>query len=533
MGALTPGNQLPVGTSIGEVPQGQPARTQYCYPVNVWRRSGGSAPSPINFEFQINAGFYLSGMIAGTYTIEGTTFVPASISETKEYTASIYINTSLIPLAFGTVKATSCTLEIVNFTGLTTLGTVSFNPSNGTITGTTGAVVSTQTELFASENQDGDQIPVLRVAFTLPLTAGDDPFLRLINVGGQVLGGGAQIEDGSMVSDYIPIIAPNTTASRPLGVLSSYLVSNSGSYRRNGGTNGANMSLILPGNTRRVWLSAAAGGGGGGAPSGTDRAGAGGSAGACVYRLRTDLPVSTSTGGVVFFQVGEGGNAGSAGTDTIFGTSIATPEWTLNGGAAGSSSGIILNPGVAGGVSDIVLAETDGFVVNADGGASEPGFTVFSYTGSVPATAPVLGLGIVSGTANTSSGTVLIEADGNTSPIGTRGWATGPTNTAVIDQDQNAGNAGTGNHQPFLRADLSDVVDTFDTLMIAGKGGSNFFAVGGKGAQKSIVGGSVETSSASATGSGPGAGGGGGVGTSTTGALAASAGNDGFILIEW
>lgn len=65
--------------------------------------------------------------------------------------------------------------------------------------------------------------------------------------------------------------------------------------------------------------------------------------------------------------------------------------------------------------------------------------------------APVLGLG-VSG-ANVASSTIKYESSGSI-PSGTRGW--GPTDIFLEDFDNSAGTAGTGNHRPNVRADLTD-----------------------------------------------------------------------------
>lgn len=68
--------------------------------------------------------------------------------------------------------------------------------------------------------------------------------------------------------------------------------------------------------------------------------------------------------------------------------------------------------------------------------------------------APVLGLGIASGTANSAAGANQVQSDGTLIASGTRGWnyaAAGFTK----DLDNSAGNAGTGNHRPDVYADLS------------------------------------------------------------------------------
>jgi len=68
-------------------------------------------------------------------------------------------------------------------------------------------------------------------------------------------------------------------------------------------------------------------------------------------------------------------------------------------------------------------------------------------------TAPVLGIGVNSGTANIAFGTAVVQADGTTIPVGARGWSS--ANVGTGDFDNSAGNAGTGNHRPNIRADLS------------------------------------------------------------------------------
>lgn len=69
-------------------------------------------------------------------------------------------------------------------------------------------------------------------------------------------------------------------------------------------------------------------------------------------------------------------------------------------------------------------------------------------------TAPVLGIGIESGTANTTSGSDFIESSG-TIPAGARIWLDSGSKFALEDSDNSAGNVGTGNHIPNIRADLS------------------------------------------------------------------------------
>lgn len=66
--------------------------------------------------------------------------------------------------------------------------------------------------------------------------------------------------------------------------------------------------------------------------------------------------------------------------------------------------------------------------------------------------APVLGIGVTTGTANTAAGANVIESSG-TIPTGARVWSS--ANYAIEDFDNSAGNAGTGNHRPHIRADLS------------------------------------------------------------------------------
>ena len=66
--------------------------------------------------------------------------------------------------------------------------------------------------------------------------------------------------------------------------------------------------------------------------------------------------------------------------------------------------------------------------------------------------APVLGIGIQAATANQTSANAYVESSG-TIPAGARFWAS--TNLGIEDFDNSAGNAGTGNHRPNVRADLT------------------------------------------------------------------------------
>ena len=69
--------------------------------------------------------------------------------------------------------------------------------------------------------------------------------------------------------------------------------------------------------------------------------------------------------------------------------------------------------------------------------------------------APVLGLGIVSGTANVAAGGAAVQSDGSTFPAGDRVWSTTGTSLYVKDAINAAGNAGAAGHQPGIYADLS------------------------------------------------------------------------------
>jgi len=69
--------------------------------------------------------------------------------------------------------------------------------------------------------------------------------------------------------------------------------------------------------------------------------------------------------------------------------------------------------------------------------------------------APVLGVGVYTGTNNTAAGNTVIESDGNTMASGTRGFL-GGSNIIWEDAVNSAGSAGSGGHMPKLRADLTD-----------------------------------------------------------------------------
>lgn len=77
-----------------------------------------------------------------------------------------------------------------------------------------------------------------------------------------------------------------------------------------------------------------------------------------------------------------------------------------------------------------------------------------SITIPLGTTAPVLGLGVPTGTSNIAAGSTMIETSG-TMAAGTRGWSTNGVANLIEDFDNSAGNAGTGNHRPNIRADLT------------------------------------------------------------------------------
>ena len=75
---------------------------------------------------------------------------------------------------------------------------------------------------------------------------------------------------------------------------------------------------------------------------------------------------------------------------------------------------------------------------------------------SVPlgTSAPIVGLGITTGTANAATGAAAIGSDGNAIAIGTRVYNTNSAAMFVTDADNSAGNSG-GTHFPKIYADLS------------------------------------------------------------------------------
>ena len=69
--------------------------------------------------------------------------------------------------------------------------------------------------------------------------------------------------------------------------------------------------------------------------------------------------------------------------------------------------------------------------------------------------ARVSGIGVVTGTANTTNGAAMVNSDATTINVGTRGWIpAGTSSWMLVDASQVAGNAG-GPHYPAIVADLS------------------------------------------------------------------------------
>lgn len=67
--------------------------------------------------------------------------------------------------------------------------------------------------------------------------------------------------------------------------------------------------------------------------------------------------------------------------------------------------------------------------------------------------APVVGLGLLSGTGNVATSGAQVQSHGSDMPVGTRGW---PSSQLFIEDAVNsAGNVGTGGHRPNIRADLT------------------------------------------------------------------------------
>lgn len=83
--------------------------------------------------------------------------------------------------------------------------------------------------------------------------------------------------------------------------------------------------------------------------------------------------------------------------------------------------------------------------------------------------APIKGLGVVTGTANVATGSNMIDSAGATIASGTRAWFTSTANImGAVDFDNSAGNAGTGNHRPNIYADLSAATSaTINTFRLA------------------------------------------------------------------
>lgn len=71
-------------------------------------------------------------------------------------------------------------------------------------------------------------------------------------------------------------------------------------------------------------------------------------------------------------------------------------------------------------------------------------------------TAPVLGIGIASGTANSVLASNIVQTDGTLIPSGARAWVTSSNTFVIRDEVNSAGSAGTGGHEPAIYADLSN-----------------------------------------------------------------------------
>lgn len=69
--------------------------------------------------------------------------------------------------------------------------------------------------------------------------------------------------------------------------------------------------------------------------------------------------------------------------------------------------------------------------------------------------APVKGLGVLTGQANSALASAFVETGGSTIAVGERAWTTTATAIGVRDAVQSAGSSGSGGHQPNIYADLS------------------------------------------------------------------------------
>lgn len=500
MGQLTPGAPIPVGTSIGEVPQAQPERTQFVPAgFEAWRNAADTdSPARVDFDSQVNIGFVLCEVDADTWEPQNASAVEAD--ETQTYCASCYVNTTLQTGS----PSSSSTLRIYEFgTPATVYAFLTFNPANGVViaTGGTRAITSVRSESVLATAQDGTSIPLRRISFTFALNQGEEPQVQFINNNNNVVAGGFQLEDADGVSDYIipaPAIGSLTlTTKRPFGHISSYLVQGVGGYARYGrGT----FTFIFPGNVRQFYVSGCgAGGAGGTPPAAANSAGSGGGAGACMYRCLLQTPSLLWPEGTteLSIEVGEG-DVAVAGTATTFNGNNGGDTVTMNGGALGAQLNADINIGAAGGTTNLLIAPGENFVLSQDGGASDPGL-VIAQPGAV---------------LTTGNPPIYTQGTNNRFLIMTNGSAAPAWDSAV---------GATGNVR--FGSDTGLQLGTF--VYSGGRGGSNFFGQGGRG---SIRADSLGTQNAS-RGTGPGAGGGGGQDSDRN--SDGAAGNDGFLLIEW
>lgn len=228
-GSLTPGSQVVTGSAIGQVTQAQPTSTNMLLSTvqpytsggtAVWTKTGSLTLNPF-LGGQWDAGFFPS-TIQGTGTADtmstttpsGAFASPAAASYT--FSGQFSTSANFQGITSPTTQSKVSVTFSLNGGAPTQTATVTFNPTNGQILGTTGNVTGLNIQLFTTQVFTAAGIntntPILGMSFTVGSVAATTNRAVVtitpqnITGGGtkQLVGGAFQLEAGAQANAFIP-----------------------------------------------------------------------------------------------------------------------------------------------------------------------------------------------------------------------------------------------------------------------------------------------------------------------------------------
>ncbi len=249
-GSLSPLASLSIGSSVGQIPEGQISSTNLLFntfdpqlPAGGSWNPNGAVTLTISNAPQWNAGFIAVGFgstngAAGFFDNATIVALPAT-----QYTVQgqFSVTNTLLTNLGGVQPASNRVRMAVNWTGgVAREDSIDFNPATGEIYTTSAGVTNINISTFqgtldsaqvGSTTPRGAHIFVVQVTFTTPATpaatnAGDFrlyPMASTAGTTGRVACGGFQVETGTVATTFVSTL-PGATNDGHLGLLPRYLL---------------------------------------------------------------------------------------------------------------------------------------------------------------------------------------------------------------------------------------------------------------------------------------------------------------------